>query len=75
LIIFAANCSAFDLFSFFIDSDISIRSLVVPLVAEQTTTILLFFDNEVRYFAMFEYPWWQKLMFHHILLQVSFQNT
>jgi len=38
-IIFDANCSAFDLFSFFIDSDISKRSSVVPLIAEQTTTI------------------------------------
>ena len=38
LVIFDASCSALDLFSFLIDSDISIKSSVVPLVAEQTIT-------------------------------------
>jgi hypothetical protein len=46
--IFDASCSAVGLFSFFIDSEISKRSSVVPLVAEHTTTILCFFDNRLR---------------------------
>ena len=47
LIIFDASCSALSLFSFFMDWDISIRSSVVPLIAEQTITISLCLDNEL----------------------------
>ncbi len=48
LIIFDASRSAVNLFSFFIDSEISKRSSVVPRVAEHTITILCFFDIRLR---------------------------
>ena len=51
LVIFDASCSALDLFSFLIDSEISIKSSVVPLVAEHTTTIWFFFDYSLRCLA------------------------
>ena len=51
LVIFDASCSALDLFSFLIDSEISIRSSVVPLVAEQTIVSWCFLDNETTCLA------------------------